>query len=63
MQDCELLAEHLRAIEYLLAYGTLTEADRTVARARLCVIVGKLRQPQVVEFRELLGGHDERDAT
>lgn len=44
MSDAELLAEHIRSCEYLLQYGTLTEADRTVARARLMVVVGKLRQ-------------------
>jgi hypothetical protein len=44
MSDAELMAEHIRAIEMLLIGGVLTESDKTVARVRLMVIVGKLRQ-------------------
>jgi hypothetical protein len=44
MNDADLLAEHLRALEYLIQYGDLTDSDRTITRARLMVVVGKLRQ-------------------
>lgn len=62
MNEVERLNDALRAIEWLLFYGEeLNDSDKTVARARLMLIVGKLRQPAVRECRDKSISPDERD--